>query len=280
MMEIQLRLIQQDNIEDRKNYFILQKSVALFPDQRLDFQEGYEDKSWQDQFENINRICYVIETIPEKSYCGECAVKDISAEIPEIEIELMKEYRYQGIGYKAILMLLGKVAKQYGKRKFYARIEPDNYASQFLFEKLKGVPAGLTKDRQISDERAEKFIEMHRDLLDERIQDIAKRFGIKADLLLTHLLVYKLDFNDIQTDILNESEIANKRTYIECRRKLSKEKFKDSMKEFLEDLEELQSYGDEKDKINVKIADMEAKLLAKIEQLGSMELDFRKNIEL
>lgn len=32
---------------------------------------------------------YVIETVPEFVYCGEYAVKNISSDIPELEIELI-----------------------------------------------------------------------------------------------------------------------------------------------------------------------------------------------
>ncbi|MCM1146063.1 MAG: GNAT family N-acetyltransferase, partial [Lachnoclostridium sp.] len=128
-MDINLRLIQQESIQDRENYFALQKSVALFPNKEISDKEGYEDRSWHEQFENKNRICYVIEMLPESTYCGECAVKDISDDIPEIEIELMKEHRHQGIGYKAIIMMLSQIVKEYGKQEFYVKIEPDNYAS-------------------------------------------------------------------------------------------------------------------------------------------------------
>lgn len=154
-MKIHLRPLQQGSIEDRKNYFALQISVALFPDNRLNNIKEYEDKSWEEQFESKNRICYVIETIPDLFYCGECAVKDISADIPEIEIELMQEYLHQGIGYQAIFMMLNKLTEQYDKKEFYAKIEPDNFVSQFLFEKLGAIPAGVTKDYEISDKRVE-----------------------------------------------------------------------------------------------------------------------------
>lgn len=93
-MDIRLRLIQQDNEKDRADYFSLQKSVALFPNMELDNKKEYEDNSWEDLFHNKNRICYVIETITDFSYCGECAVKDISADIPEVEIELMREHQH------------------------------------------------------------------------------------------------------------------------------------------------------------------------------------------
>ena len=61
-MDIKLRLIQQNSLKDRENYLALQKSVALFPDIRLD-KEMYRDISWQEQFKIENSICYVIETV-------------------------------------------------------------------------------------------------------------------------------------------------------------------------------------------------------------------------
>lgn len=272
-MDISLRLIRQDSTQDREDYFALQKSVALFPNMRYDDKNEYEDKSWQDQFENRNRICYVIETIRESLYCGECAVKDISVNIPEIEIELMREYQHQGIGYKAIIMMLDILSEKYGKQEFYAKIEPDNYASQFLFEKLRGVPVGLAKDFQISDERVEQFVESHRHLLDERMQKVSKIFEVEADLLLTHLLVYKLNVNDLPQNDMNTVETGNKSEYIECLRKLTKEKYKDVMIEWIEDLEEIKNFGEAKDKISAKIAEMESRLLDKMESMKAINLD-------
>lgn len=272
-MDIRLRLIQQDSIEDRTNYFALQKSVALFPDRVLEYQKEYEDKSWQDQFNNKNRICYVIETMPELAYCGECAVKDISVDIPEIEIELMQERQHKGIGYKAIIKMLKELAEKYDKQEFYVKVEPDNYASQFLFEKLEGLPIGLVKDFQISDERADSFINTHRHLLDKRMKNLAEQFDVEADLLLTHLLVYKLKYKNLETVNTNRVEMKNKRKYMECRRALSKEKYKDVMREWLEDLEEIKSYGVAKDKIDAKLADMESKLLNKMELMGLIDLE-------
>ena len=90
---------------------------------RLSGNAEYADTEWRDNCEKKNRICYVIEVGEGCLYCGECAVKDISADIPEIEIELLQEYQHQGIGYKAIIMMLNEVAKQYGKREFYAKTQ-------------------------------------------------------------------------------------------------------------------------------------------------------------
>lgn len=71
-------------------------------------------------------------------------------------------------------MLHNKLSQKYGKREFYAKIEPDNYMSQFLFEKLRAIPVGLAKDFQICNDSEDKFIETHRNFLDENIQNIAK----------------------------------------------------------------------------------------------------------
>ena len=137
-----------------------------------------------------------------------------------------------------------------GNRIFLAKVEPDNYASQFLMEKLKGIPAGLVKDSLISDERVEKFVEIHRYLLDERMQEIAEQFGVETNLLLTHLLVYKFNLNEIWTNPLNEVNTTNKRKHIECPRNLSKEKLKDNVLGMAEGLEEIKKSADSKGKLN------------------------------
>lgn len=67
-MDISLGLIQQDSVKNREDYFSLQKSVALFPNMELDNKKEYEDNSWEDLFQNKNRICYVIEIITDRSY--------------------------------------------------------------------------------------------------------------------------------------------------------------------------------------------------------------------
>lgn len=78
-------------------------------------------------------------------------------------------------------MMLNKISEKYGKQEFYAKVEPDNYASQFLFEKLIGVPVGVVKDFQISDERVDRFIESFRYLLDEKMKNIANTFEVEAE---------------------------------------------------------------------------------------------------
>lgn len=147
-MNIKLRPIQYDSNADKENYFALKKSVAIMQNIYQD-NEKYGNLTWQEFAEDKNRICFVIEKLPECAYCGECAIKNISDSIPEIEIELLKEYQGKGIGYQAIVIMLSRIAKEYKKEKFYAKIEPDNYASLLLFEKLGGIPSGIARDYKI-----------------------------------------------------------------------------------------------------------------------------------
>ena len=76
-------------------------------------------------------------------------------------------------------------------------------------------------------------------------------------MAIIYLLVYKLNVNE----------------HIECQRKLSKEKFRDAIIEMVEDLEAIEDFDKEKDKISAKIAEMKSKLLDKIEPIKTLNLD-------
>lgn len=273
-MDIELRPIQSDSVADKENYFALQKSVALFPQIGFENKKENENWLWQDLFKNKNKICYVIEKLPEHSYCGECAVKNICVDTPEIEIELMKEYQNQGIGYQSILIMLNKLAKEYGKENFYARIEPDNYVSQFLVEKLGGVPVGISKDCKVSDEREEQYIKEHRDLLDETIQKIAEKFGVKAELLLTHVLVYKLNITDLNLQRNDTVNNSNKKGELDCSRKISKEKYIDTMKEWLEDLKEIKDTINENEDMDAKLEEIKNKILNRVDKMEASCIEY------
>ena len=105
------------------------------------------------------------------------------------------------------------------------------------------------------------------------MKSIAKTFEVEADSLLTHLLVYKLNVNDVPQIDMDKIEAENKREYIKCQRKLSKEKFRNAIIEMIEDLEAIENFDKEKDKISAKIAEMKSKLLGKMELMKTMNLD-------
>lgn len=98
----------------------------------------------------------------------------------------------------------------------------------------------------------------------------AKILSVGTDLLLTHLLIYKVNVNDLQVDNIDAVEVTNQREHIECLRMLSREKYKDVMKEWMKDLEELQSLGESKEKILEKMEAMKSKLLDKMERIKNI----------
>lgn len=269
-MNIELRPIRYDDNKDKENYFALQKSVAILSSTYHD-NEKYNEQLWKAVAKDNNRICFVIETLPEHSYCGQCAVKNISDDIPEIEIELMKGQQNKGIGYYSLVIMLNRLAEEYKKEKFYAKVEPDNYISQLLFEKLGGVPAGISRDYQISDERMEKFTKTHEYLLDEKIHEIADAFGVEAELLLAHVLIYLIDVGNMNLLNNRSKETSGSRKKIECPRNITKEKYADTMKEMLENLQELMGLAekDEKSALIKKLNEVESKLLNRIEKIDS-----------
>ena len=238
-LDIRLRLIQQNSNTDKENHFALQKSVAVLRNRERDNEEALNEWLWRDSFKNENRICYVIEKMPGNVYCGECAVKNISDGIPEIEIEVMKEYQGQGIGYLAIIDMLNKLATNYGKENYCAKVEPDNHASRFLFEKLCGKPAGVSRDYIISEESVERFTKRSMYLLDQDLKNVAKDLGVDADILLTHFLVYKININDIKENYSEMKGLGNHREKIDSPRTLTKEKYKESIREFLNGLQQI-----------------------------------------
>lgn len=74
-------------------------------------------------------------------------------------------------------------------------------------------------------------------------------------------MFYKLNLSDIQTNYPDGIETMNKRKYFDCQRNLSKEKFKDTVLEMMEGLEEIKSFHAAKGIINKKVVDMEARLI-------------------
>ena len=239
-LDIRLRPIQQESNIDKEHYLALQKSVAIFKSWEPDNEEKLNEQLWQDAFKSKHRICYVIEKMPGNEYCGECAVKNIFDETPEIEIELMKEYQGQGIGYLAIIDMLNKLASDYGKERYYVKIEPDNYASRFLFEKLCAQPAGVLRDYNIPDERVKQFIERSRYLLDQDLEEVAKKFSVAPETLLTHFLVYQISVNDINEKYAERGKTINHRVRMDCPRKLTKEKYMETLREFLDELQQME----------------------------------------
>ena len=105
------------------------------------------------------------------------------------------------------------------------------------------------------------------------MQNVANIFEVEPDILLTSLLVYKLNVNGLSQDGTDTIGVENKREHIVCLRQLSKEKYRDVMLEWIEDLEYIKNLGEAKDKIAEKITKIESKLLDKMELMKTINND-------
>ena len=128
------------------------------------------------------------------SYIGYCGIKDTSQDLWEIAIELKRDWTKHGIGYPALFTMLNAIKSRLGVTEFRVRIDPTNYPSQKLFERLGAIPNGLS-ELWLHDHRAlEKFEEENLHLIDERIVEVAKKFQVEPRKLLSHVLEYRLSW--------------------------------------------------------------------------------------
>lgn len=209
----------------KAEYLKLQKELAYNKD--VFNNEKYVEDLWKNFWEK-KRVVYSISTELEGDFCGYCAVKNINAECPEIEIELVGKYRRKGIGYQALSLMLQDIYERYDKQCFFSRVEPDNYASQNLMKKIGGKPAGIMLDSMFLEEEQEEFEKRHSNLLDKYLEKVAEEFQVEPEKLLSHVLCFHITVDDMHKAIVDanekEKEKSNK-TYRMSGRKLYKAKY-------------------------------------------------------
>lgn len=141
---------------------------------------------------------------PESFYCiienreqvpiGYLGIKDTSAEIWELAIELDRQYTQRGLGPMSIVLFLNEVSRLTGKIAFKAWVEADNIPSQKCFEKIGAVLIGLCDGPLLkTPEDKERFEEGHLDLVDDHIRCISEILGVEPRKLLSHVLDYRME---------------------------------------------------------------------------------------
>lgn len=172
---------------DREGFLTLQKIYS--PMRSMLSYKPYQDAIWSEHTEQKSLMLSI-----ERNgvYAGYCGIQDLSAEIWEISIELFPEYTHQGIGFAAISSMLHALREQLGVSEYRIRIEPSNYASQGLFEKLGAVPNGIT-ELWIHDPQSLAQLENENmSLIDDALIAVAKKFSVEPRALLSHVLEYRL----------------------------------------------------------------------------------------
>ena len=91
--------------------------------------------------------------------------------------------------------MLNELGKRLNVTSFAVKIDPDNTASQKLFERLGAVPDGLDTIFIHKEEDLLRCEEDNLHLIDERLTALASKFEVEPRRLLSHVLVYHLRWN-------------------------------------------------------------------------------------
>ena len=75
-----------------------------------------------------------------------------------------------------------------------AKIDAENYASQRLFEKLGATPYGIAEHMLHKEEDIIRCEEENLDEIDDKLIQLAEKFGVEPRKLLSHVLEYELNW--------------------------------------------------------------------------------------
>lgn len=175
---------------DREPYLVLQEHYCLM--KSMIKEESFREMLWEEHNEDRALMMTVIKG---NEYIGYCGIKDTTKDSWEIVIELMPEWTGMGIGTATMTAMLNELGKRLNVTSFAVKIDPDNTASQKLFERLGAVPDGLDTIFIHKEEDLLRCEEDNLHLIDERLTALASKFEVEPRRLLSHVLVYHLRWN-------------------------------------------------------------------------------------
>lgn len=124
---------------------------------------------------------------------GYLGIKDTSAEIWEIAIELDGKYTHQGFGSRSLRLYLNEIQRRTGVGEFRAVVEVDNIPSQRCFEGLGAKLVGLCDSFVLrTEDEKKRFEERNLHLISANMIALAERIGVEPRKLLSHFLDYRI----------------------------------------------------------------------------------------
>lgn len=175
---------------DKAGYFQLQQEYSSLRSLLQD--EQYCKKIWRIHTDHTSLMLTIAR---DDEYVGYCGIKDLPKAQWEIAIELLPKWTRQGIGCAAISAMLDALKCRLSVDHFRVRIDPNNLASQGLFEKLGAQPNGISKFILQSEEEIQQCEEVNLHLIDDTLIAVAKKFEVEPRKLLSHVLEYTLHWN-------------------------------------------------------------------------------------
>ena len=179
-----LRMVQES---DKINYLELQKETCIVKSMLK--EEAYQNMMWNEHIQDKSMM-FTIEVDGE--YAGFCGINNLSRENWEMAIELLSRFRNKGIGYIAISIMLSEIKSRLDVDYFRAKIDADNYASQRLIEKLGATPYGIAEHMLHKEEDIARCEEENLEEIDDKLIQVAEKFGVEPRKLLSHVLEYEL----------------------------------------------------------------------------------------
>ncbi len=172
---------------DKPSFYELQYQYFIMKSMLKD--ESCRELLWKEHISCKSLMCSIENN---GVYVGYCGIKNLGREKWEIAIEILKEWTHQGIGYAAVRALMNEIKKRVGVTEFRVQIDPENYASQKLFEKLGAVPNGIAEFMLHRKQDIERYENENLDLINDSLVKVAEKFGVEPRRLLSHVLEYRL----------------------------------------------------------------------------------------
>ena len=172
---------------DREKFLDLQRIYSAT--KTMLQQEAYCNMVWNEHTQSKSLMLSIEKN---GSYVGYCGIQDITKKTWEISIELVPDSVHQGIGFTALTAMLNELKDRLWVNDFRVRIEPTNYASQRLFEKLGAVPNGISELWIHDQETIEQLESENQHLINDDLVAVAQKFSVQPQQLLSHVLEYTL----------------------------------------------------------------------------------------
>lgn len=126
-------LLRQTCEEDEENHMKLVVDVSAI--QAAYKMKRFYDAIWNEIFQP-DFLCLTILDKKTSGYLGYINIRYLSNDIPELGIDIVKNYRREGFGYNAVRLVTEQMKRKAGCRTFLVRINANNTASLRLFHKF------------------------------------------------------------------------------------------------------------------------------------------------
>lgn len=176
--------------DDRPAYIRLQKENSIMP--RAYEMEGFEDMLWEDMTEE-KAFYTTIRRKSDDAYMGYCGIKNTQKDELELAVEILRDFHGHGYGKQALALFMNTVRDMTGINHFKALVDGENIASQKMCEACGGVPSGIAEHLLHDKQYMEEYEQENADEVTDLMREVAAKFSVQPEKLLTHVLVYRFE---------------------------------------------------------------------------------------